>query len=506
VSNNRSPKISAAAVAELFESATTLSADHGELVEQAVREAAEHPLDEQHARRLYTRLIEILREGDDLDDEQRAALAEQIREEVDRVVGSVKRPRAGVEFIEHNGLAPRKVVPLPTFNNKPIPMEEGYVDVETLRLWDDNQRVALHVAEFRERNGGRHPTSEELVSLMQGSIRLPSLKKNASDPFNLKPLADSIARKGVEVPPIITHEGEPKDGNRRIAASLLVLYGKDYDAIEKERARYIRVWRAPKGTTDDLFHAIVVSRNFETDHKEPWPEFIKARLVVDEYERRRREIKGVVTKAELKRVREGVAKDFALKPVSYVERYDKMIRWADEFSAYHEQEGRDPAAIRYKTENNFQWFIELDAGVGNEKLTRKLDTDDNLKSVVFDLMFDVLDSGAQVRNLYRVVNDAETAGMLLKAHEVAERDPDGALELVEDAITEAKRRNIKRRSIGFEDFLKTLIDRLGTTPPNQWTNVDTELLLEVRRVMTSTLGAIEGQTTVRRAHGEDVST
>jgi hypothetical protein len=378
-------------------------------------------------------------------------------------------------------------------------MTEGYVDVEKLALWDGNHRLSLHVAEFEERNGGRSPDPDELIKLMQGAIHLPSLDK--TDPFKLKPLADSIARKGVEVPPIVTFEGEPHDGNRRIAASLLVLYGKDYDAAEKERARYIRVWRAPDGTTEDQFEAIVVSRNFESDYKEPWPEFIKGRLVVSDYDNRKRLIKGRVTRAGLKAIRQEVAKDFAIKP-GEVERYDKMVYWAEDFSAYHEEQGRDPADIRYKTEKNFQWFYELDAGKGNEKLTRKLEADDELKAVVFDLMFDVLDSGAQVRDLHRVVADAETSGMLLKAHEIMGRDPDGALEMVEDAITEAKRRNVRRRSIGFDDFLKTMVDRLGTTPPDQWNGVETELLLEVRRIMESTLGAIEGQSTVRAAHGE----
>ena len=41
------------------------------------------------------------------------------------------------------------------------------------------------------------------------------------------------------------------------------------------------MWRAPKGTTEDQFEAIVVALNFEEDHKEEWPEYVKARLVVD---------------------------------------------------------------------------------------------------------------------------------------------------------------------------------------------------------------------------------
>ena len=181
-----------------------------------------------------------------------------------------------------------------------------------------------------------------------------------------------------------------------------------------------------------------------------------------------------------------------------------MVYWADDFAAYHKEQGEDPSAVDYKTEKNFQWFYELDAGKGNDKLTRQLDNDDELKAVVYDLMFHVLDSGAQVRDLHRVIADAETASMLLKAHETASRNATDALDMVEDAITEAKRRNVRRRAIGFEDFLKTMVDRLGTTPPDQWRAVDTKLLLEVQRVMTSTLGSLEGQVLVRNAHGENV--
>jgi hypothetical protein len=496
-----------AALEELVESATVLSRDHGDEVARAVGEAREWPLDEQSARSLYTRILEILHlyRDRDLSEAARTRLATEVRREVDDIVASVTRPTSrgggGVVFVTRNGLAPRAVVPVPTFNNKAISMREGYVDVEGLAPWRDNQRLALLVAEFIERNA-REPNDEELVKLMQGTIHLPSLDK--TDPFNLKPLADSIARKGVESPPIVTYDGVPKDGNRRIAASLLVLHGgKEYGSAEKERARYIRVWRAPEGTTDDQFDAIVVSRNFESDYKEEWTEYIKSRVVIEEFEMRRRQIPGRVGRAELKALREELAKDFAIKP-GEVTRYEKMVYWADEFMAYHTEAGRNAAEVRYKTEKNFQWFYELDAGKGNEKLTRRLDSDDELKAVVYDLMFDVLDSGAQVRDLHRVVADAETAQMLLKAHEMAVRDPLGALDLVEDAITEAKRRNVKRRSIGFEDFLKTMVDRLGATPPDQWNNVDTELLLEVRRIMESTLGAIGGQATVRRAHGEQV--
>jgi len=493
------------AIEELVDSATTLSEDFGVEVEAAVRSAREHPLDARRARSLYTKILTILRAREcDLSDEERAAVAEEVNREVEEIVGSVERPVALADedfFVEHNGLRQRQVVPTPNFHDKTVEMTEGYVDIERLKLWKGNHRISLQIQEFEEHHG-REPEEEELIPLMHGSILLPSLDK--ADPFELKPLAESIARKGVETPPIVSYEGEPKDGNRRIAASLLVVYGKGYDSAQKHRARYIRVWRAPEKTTADQFEAIVVSRNFERDHKKPWPEYIKAQLVVHEYEMRQRAIKGKVTRSELKKVREEVAHDFAIK-ADEVKRYDAMIRWSEDFTAYHLEEGRDPAAVRYKTEKNFQWFYELDAGKGDSKLTRKLDGDDELKAVVYDLMFDVLESGTQVRSLYQVVGNADTAQMLLKAHEVSATDPDTAGDLVDDAITEAKRRNVKRRSIGFEAFLKGMVERLGTTPPDQWEKVDTELLLQVRRVATSTLGAIEGEEKVRTEHGEEIS-
>ena len=126
---NENSKVSAATIAELIDDATVLSEDHGEEVAVAVREAKERPLDEARARQLYTRILEILRGHDTagltaLDREQ---IAETVRAEVEEIVASVKRPAAagGVRFVQHNGLDPRDVLPVQTFNNKAIPMVEG---------------------------------------------------------------------------------------------------------------------------------------------------------------------------------------------------------------------------------------------------------------------------------------------------------------------------------------------------------------------------------------------
>jgi hypothetical protein len=409
-----------------------------------------------------------------------------------------------LKLVERNGLNPHPVTPVPVFNNQYIPMTEGYVDVETLDLWPENHRIELHVAEFRNING-RDPDRGELLELMHGKITLPSLdKKDQKDPFKLLPLGQSIARKGVERPPIVTFEGMPKDGNRRIAASLLVLDRDDFTPEEKERARWNRVWRAPEGTTDDQFDAIVVALNFEDDHKIEWPEYVKARLVVSRYTHLREQVKGRFTEARALQLKKDVAKHFAITHQA-VTRYLKMVQWADDFEAYHLTEGREPAKVTYKANDIFQWFYEIDAGRAGEKLTQsQLDNDDELKAVVYDLMFDVLDSGAQVRALHTVVGDSDALKLLVKAHDVAEADEDEALDLVKEAIETAKRQNIRRRRIGHEQFLKSVCDRLGATPPDVWPRVDTELLLEARRVLSATIGSINAVLEDRAAHGEDV--
>lgn len=495
----------AAGLEALIEQAVALSEDYDDVVQEAVHLAREQPLPEQEAEQLFVRILTILRTaGRDLDIEAQQQIAAEIRNEAAVLMKS--RPfvsddepseegtelrRGGLTFHFRHGLEPRAVAPMQTFNGVAIALTEGFVDVKTLALWKDNHRVQLHVEEFREVHH-REPEDHELLLLLQGDLMLPSLDKR--DPFKLKGLADSIARKGVERPPVVTWEGEPKDGNRRIAASRYVLASDDYNREEKDRARWIRVWQAPGGTTDDQFEAIVVALNFEDDHKIEWPEYVKARLVVDRYRELRDQFTGRWTQKKGLKLRKEVADQFAIQH-SEVRRYLDMVHWADDFEAYHEEErGLDPAAVRYKANDVFQWFYEIQAGRAPHKLTHKIDQDDVLKQLVYDLMYDVLDSGAQVRSLHQVIVDEAGMGLLEQAHQ--ESDADQALRLVDNAIAEAKR-NRPSSKLGFEQFLRGVVNRLGSTPPDHWRTVDDELLRDLQRVLPTAVAAIESELVVR---------
>jgi hypothetical protein len=483
----------------LLDQALELSRDFGDDVEAAVRAASEHPLDEQTATRLYTRILRMLRgSGHDLDDEERLVLAEEVRAEVARLVAAVSRPEAparstGLELVARNGMEPHTVTPVPIFNTTPIPMVEGYVDVTTVPLWRENHRVEFYVEEFYERNG-RQPDADELLSIMHGTLEdLPSLRAK-KDPFGIIPLAESIARKGVQQPPVLTWDGEPKDGNRRISAAKYVLASDRFSVAEKERARWVRVWRAPAGTTEDQFESIVVSLNFESDHKEPWPEYVKGRLVAGRYQVLRDNFGGVPSVAQEKKLRDQVAAAYAIT-AQQVQRYVRMVKWAEDYEAYHvDERGLDPAAVRHKTDKDFQRFYEIEAGRAGTKLTEQLEKDDALRPVVYDLMYDVLDSGAQVRELHKVVADEAALKLLRQAHDEAGVDHiDQALSLAEEAIAEAKRKSPTKR-LGLEQWLRGAVERLEHTSPEDWHRVaDTELLADLRRVLPSAVGALEGE-------------
>lgn len=500
------PQRLAEGLEQLIERAETLARNYDSVVSDAVRLARDEPLSDDEAEQLFTRILAILRTSAQNPDATGATgLAKQIRGEVEVLIEARSRRlaptgkgkavvRGGLTFHERGGLSPRPVVPMQTFKGQPIMLTEGFVDVTTLPMWMDNHRVQLHVKEFREANH-RDPEPDELLALMQGELRLPGVK--GSDPFKLQGLAASIARKGVERPPIVTWEGEPKDGNRRIAASRKVLQDAQATPEQKERARWIRVWQAPKGTTEDQFEAIMVELNFEPDYKEDWPEYVKARLVVEAYRDLVRDL-GVGLNARKKLdLRKVVADQFAIKHAE-VKRYLEMVLWADDFEDYHSSErALDPAAVRYKANDIFQWFYEVQAGKGPDKLVAKITQDDALREIVYDLMYDVLDSGLQVRNLHKVVVDEAALDLLKRAHD--EQRPEQALKFVDAAVAEAQKNSPTRR-LGFDQFLRSAVDRLGSAPPDQWRNVDTSLLSDLRRVLHGALGAIEGELAVREGN------
>jgi hypothetical protein len=117
---------------------------------------------------------------------------------------------------------------------------------------------------------------------------------------------------------------------------------------------------------------------------------------------------------------------------------------------------------------------------------------------VYDLMFEVMDAGTQVRSLWKIVADPQAMKQLELAHDQLEqRDKDGALALVKEAVTTADRNTATRKKIGFESFLRNCVERLGSAPPDNWRTLDSKLLKDLERVFVASNGVIEAELVAR---------
>jgi hypothetical protein len=468
-------------VRALLEEAVLLCGDIDDELADVVL-TAENALTDEEARRLFTRIIRMLREatGKPTTPDERARLSAEVRMLVEELVAHPRgrnamaepspapavsrasRPsREHLELRVFAGLPVREVVPVPTFLGQQISVKEGHVRTQDLQLWEDNFRLDLHIQEFKQRYH-RHPDQAELLAILLETLelpgteggRLPGAAGGKKDLFQIPRLAESIAVRGVEQPPVIDWWGVPWDGNRRIAACFYILNNPDSTEEAKRRASMVRVWQTPRDATPDQVRAIVVARNFDADYKVPWPEYVRARQIYDAYVERYdlASSRRPVTPAQDLKIRQGIATDFGIK-TNHVTRYVKMVTWATEFEEYHREQGRDESRILHRANRLFQYFYELDSGRGEDKLAEKLHADPAFKALVFDLMFEgKFRNWSQVRDLKRVVTLPAAVDALKRAH--ADTYVASARQHVDDAIMEARKNSAALRAVGIGDQLQ----------------------------------------------------
>lgn len=438
----------------------------------------EDSLSDDELRQLLTEILVRIRSGRDASVGTRAAIATEVRTLVedaianrDRVaaaapyggavsgagaaeigpaaVGSMAElgDQAHLQLFDHAGLEVRPVRPTPTFLGITVPLTEGFVETLDVMFWEDNLRLKVDLANFRRREG-RDPDPDELRKVLWPKGHLPK-----DDDYKIIPLADDIAARGVQTPPIIDYWGTAWDGNRRLAACLYILTTADYSAEQKSRARKIRVWQTDKHATKDQIDAIVTALNFGDDFKMTWPEFIRAQQIYDAFVERRdlEASRHRLTDRDETKIRQDVAKQFGIR-TGDVTRFCKMMVWALDFQDYHREQGRDEGEILTRSSEVFQYFYELDSGRGDDKLAVKLRNDEGFQAIVFDLLFDgKFKNWTQIRELRRVYETPEALDELKKAHSETSRAV-GRIR-VSDAIDMGRQRSTAVRQAGRTDEL-----------------------------------------------------
>jgi hypothetical protein len=288
----------------------------------------------------------------------------------------------------HNGLEPGPVRPTPIFHTRSVPMNAGYVQLADIRLWDANERLDIHLNQFHQKHG-RRPTHEELVDIMTDKLRLPGMPEE--EQFKIAALARSIAANGVQKPPILSYDGRLLDGNRRVAACHYILHSRDdeFSTEQKQRAERVYVWQLSEHATAEDENAVVVALNFESDYKEPWPEYIKARKVYEEWQNILALETSPANGRRQTELKKKLSLQFALGPTtSVVNRYLKMMDWASGFEEFLINErGKDSYEVKHRANQYFQYFDELSKGGSPGGVAHAINSDENFKHLVFDLLF-----------------------------------------------------------------------------------------------------------------------
>jgi hypothetical protein len=170
-----------------------------------------------------------------------------------------------------------------------------------------------------------------------------------------------------------------------------------------------------------------------------------------------------------------------------------MVRWAEEFEDHHrENRNRDDATIKYRSNDLFQYFYELDAGRGEDKLGAKIRQDETFKALVFDLMFDgKFRNWTQLREMRKVVNNEKAIELVTRAH--LEPDRLKARELISDAVFEARRNELETKRLGVKEWVDAAIARLDEAAPALWQGLETEQLRRFRRSLMTAEAAVAAE-------------
>jgi hypothetical protein len=476
-----------------------MTTDLGPEIDTMFMEGLARPLSPQEAERLLGRVIETIRataaNGNgttrtlDGDVGELVAMAiaarERVRASLTSAVSRMAKSKTVHLIPKHNGVCAGDVIPRPVFHEKEIPMEGGFIKTTDVRLWGENERLEIHVEQFQAKYG-RPPTPDELFRIMAG--RMPLEGVEAGDEFEILKLARSVATNGVRKPPIIDIDGTLLDGNRRIAACMLILSDTsgEFTVDDKRRAEYIYVWQLKTFATDDDRQKVIVSLNFESDFKKEWPEYIKARKVFEDWEALlalEPQRPGPRRQAELKRE---LSRKYALGPdTGTVNRYLKMVSWANEFEDHHiNARNRDSFAVKHAANRYFQYFDELSKGEKPGGVAWSLNQDEHFKQIAFDLLFDgKFENWRQIRALKHVFASDEARDILGRAHR--EPDAETAQDHVDNAITIANIKRAEQRSLGANLRIETFAKWLEEVPPRTFRD-------EVKREnLMRLLGALE---------------
>ena len=293
------------------------------------------------------------------------------------------------------------------FHGREIPLWQGFVHVDDVEGYVDNLRLRFYLNKWQSQQESRRvPSTDEVYQVMVEADNAET--RDSARPFHIERMADSIIRNSVREPIIICYLGDGKtelwDGNRRFFGTKHIMKADDH-ADARQTAQWLPAYvylPSDKPQEDEQAKLdILVECNFVNPEQIPWPAYVKAEQVHQEYTKR---MKADPNDSGLSReVKIKLAKEFGLRGWRTADRWIKMYDLALQFKDYHEEEQeRDPTTVDLLIQERFEYFDELSKNGVFGPLKNDLDARDE----VFDWMWDgKFKAWADVRQVPKILAD-----------------------------------------------------------------------------------------------------
>lgn len=154
------------------------------------------------------------------------------------------------------------------FHDQEVEIYSGKVNVNSIQLWRDNDRTTLDIEHLAKESGVRDTkklTDDEIIDYITNS-----------GSHKIVQLAKSIKANGVRVPLTLTNKRELLDGNRRFIACKYLL---DTESQTDPKFEIVTVNCLKPKLSRSLRYKIISEMNFLPDHKEKWPQEVRAKYI-----------------------------------------------------------------------------------------------------------------------------------------------------------------------------------------------------------------------------------
>ncbi|MCK5565641.1 MAG: ParB N-terminal domain-containing protein [Planctomycetes bacterium] len=197
--------------------------------------------------------------------------------------------------------------PIPSkswFHDVEVEIYEGTTEIKDINLWRENYRTMLDLDHIQQL------LKKDLSKITDDEIIEHVLRQNLHKVSNL---AKSIKLNGVRVPLILSYNKKLIDGNRRLLACRHLMK-KEKDHTKKFTVSIVKCLEPRISKEKQL--KIIAEMNFLPQHKEDWPQYVRAQFALQEYDNFLKKTKSVkdaykhvsyflgIQPAELKRFRE----------------------------------------------------------------------------------------------------------------------------------------------------------------------------------------------------------